>query len=192
MAAFITAFITYALSNFPLTFFIIGLIAALISLLTRRRGERPGRVLEEIFAFYLLFPIGISFFYNFVMHVFFGEMAAHFIGWQNSPFQAEVGFASLGFAIVGFLAFRGSHGLRIGAVVGPAFFLLGAAGGHVYQMIVAHNFAPGNAGVIFYMDIVIPVFGLLLLGMEQRRLRRTSTTSIVPPSRVSGEESLVR
>ena len=30
-------------------------------------------------------------FYNFVMHVFFGDMAAKFIGWQNSPFQAEVG-----------------------------------------------------------------------------------------------------
>ncbi len=34
--------------------------------------------------------------------------------------------------------------LRIGAVVGPAMFMLGAAGWHVYQMIAAHNFSPGN------------------------------------------------
>jgi hypothetical protein len=64
--------------------------------------------------------------------------------------------ASPGFAVVGFLAFRGSFGLRVAAVVGPACFLLGAAAGHVHQMITTHNFAPGNAGVIFYTDIAIP------------------------------------
>ncbi len=126
------------------------------------------KIREEIFAYFLLFEIGFSYFYNFVMHVFFGNMAAHFIGWQNSPFQAEVGFASLGFALVGLLAFRGSHGLRIGAVVGPSIFLLGAAAGHIRQMIVARNFAPGNAGIILYMDIIVPVIGLILLGLEQR------------------------
>ena len=42
-----------------------------------------------------------------------------------------MGFASLGFSVVGFLAFRGSFGLRVAAVVGPAMFLWGAAGGHV-------------------------------------------------------------
>lgn len=41
--------------------------------------------------------------------------------------------------------------------------MLGAAVGHAYQMITAHNFAPGNAGVIFYADIGLPLFGLMLL-----------------------------
>jgi hypothetical protein len=44
----------------------------------------------------MLFPIGISNLINFAFHVFFGDTAAKFIGWENSPFQAEVGFASLG------------------------------------------------------------------------------------------------
>jgi hypothetical protein len=35
----------------------------------------------------------------------------------------------------------------------------------------AHNFAPGNAGVIFYMDFIVPMFGFLLLWL-QRRLGR--------------------
>ena len=163
--------IVFALSNFPLTFLIIGLIAAALSLLFHRAQRSRARIREEVFAYFLFFPLGISFLYNFVMHVFFGDMAAGFIGWQNSPFQAEVGFASLGFAVVAFLAFRGSHGLRTGAVVGPSIFLLGAAAGHVRQMIVARNFAPGNAGVIFYMDIVIPLAGLILLGLERRGMR---------------------
>ena len=38
------------------------------------------------------FSIAIANFYNFVLHVFFGKTAAAFIGWQDSPFQAEVGF----------------------------------------------------------------------------------------------------
>jgi hypothetical protein len=46
--------------------------------------------------------------------------------------------------------------------------MLGAAGGHLYQMVTEHNFAPGNAGVVFYMDIVIPLFGLALLWLQHR------------------------
>jgi hypothetical protein len=102
------------------------------------------------------------------MHVFFSEMAAAFIGWQTSPFQKEVGFASLGFSVVGFMAFKGGAGMRLAALVGPACFLWGAAAGHVEQMVEAHNFAPGNAGVIFYTDILLPLFGLALLWMQSR------------------------
>jgi hypothetical protein len=35
-------------------------------------------------------------------------------------------------------------------------------------MIAEHNFAAGNAGVIFYMDIVNPMFGFLLLWARHR------------------------
>jgi hypothetical protein len=35
-------------------------------------------------------------------------------------------------------------------------------------MIQAHNFAPGNAGIIFYSDILIPVVGLLFLWTQRR------------------------
>ena len=118
-------------------------------------------IVEALFSYFLLFSIAIANFYNFVLHVFFGKMTAAFIGWADSPFQLEVGFASLGFAAVGLLAFKGSFDMRLAAILGPACFLWGAAGGHVYQMITAHNFAPGNAGVIFYSDILVPIVGLL-------------------------------
>ena len=93
--------------------------------------------------------------------------AAAFIGWQTSPFQKEVGFASLGFSVVGFMALRGSFGMRLAALVAPAFFLWGAAAGHVVQMVKVHNYAPGNAGVIFYTDILLPLFGLIVLWMQR-------------------------
>lgn len=88
--------------------------------------------------------------------------------WADSPFQFEVGTASLGFAAIGFLAEFRSFDLRLGAVIGPGIFTLGAAVGHAVQMITAHNFAPGNAGAIFYTDIVIPVSGFLLLWLQHR------------------------
>jgi hypothetical protein len=35
-------------------------------------------------------------------------------------------------------------------------------------MITAHNFAPGNAGVIFYTDILIPILGFMFLRLQRR------------------------
>ena len=167
--------IRFLLSNFTLTFFAIGLVIAAISLARQPRPLSTSVVVESVFAWFVMFAIGVTFFYNFVMHVFFGEMSARFIGWADSPFQFEVGTASLGFAVVGFLAFRGGFGLRTAAVVGPACFLLGAAAGHVYQMIAAHNFAPGNSGIILYTDIGIPVVGFVLLWLQHRfPVRETS------------------
>ncbi|KQV70453.1 DUF6790 family protein [Rhizobium sp. Root1220] len=36
-------------------------------------------------------------------------------------------------------------------------------------MAIVNNFAPGNAGVFFWMDIVVPLFGALLLWLQHRR-----------------------
>ena len=142
-------FIEFVLGNFTLTFLVIGLFFSLFVLSTKQKPLDRQQIIEAFFSYFLLFSIGISFLYNFIFHVFFAEMAASFIGWENSPFQYEVGYASLGFAIVGIIAFKQSLGFRVAAVIGPSFFLWGAAGGHIYQMITAHNFSPGNAGIIF-------------------------------------------
>jgi hypothetical protein len=156
------AVIGFLLSNFGLTLLVFGFAAALVAMAAGPKPVTQERAADVLLAYFLLFSIGIGYFYNFVIHVFFGDMAARFIGWENSPFQAEVGFASLGFAVVGFLAFRGGAGMRLAAILGPTFFLWGAAGGHVYQMVTAHNFAPGNAGLIFWADIFLPIIGLAL------------------------------
>lgn len=164
-----------ALKNFTVTMLIFGFVATAISLIKHSRVEplTQALVVEKLFAYFLLFSIGIGYLYNFIIHVFFAEMAAHFIGWANSPFQYEVGFASLGFGVVGVLAFRSSWGFRAAAVIAPAFFSWGAAGGHVYQMLTNHNFAPGNAGTVFWTDILMPTFGLVLLYLQHRTTKTT-------------------
>lgn len=147
----------------------MGLLAAIISIAQQPAAERDPR--EEILAFFLLFGVGFGFLYSGAMHIFFGPMVARFIGWADSPFQAEVGFASLGFGIVGILSFRGSFGLRLAAVVGPAVFALGAGGVHIKQMITAGNFAPGNVGLAFFADLFGPALGFVLLWLRYRRSR---------------------
>ncbi len=160
--------IRFILSNFTLSFLVLGLLVSGVVLLRAPKPFTAPVVIESLFSYFLLFSIGFSLLYNFVLHTFFGEMAAHFIGWKNSPFQAEVGFASLGFAVNGFLAFRGSFGLRAAAVTGPGLFLLGAGAGHIYQLITTGNSAPGNSGVILYMDFLLPIIGFVLLWLQYR------------------------
>jgi hypothetical protein len=158
----IGAVIAFVLSEFAFVFFVIGLIVALIAILRGRSA-----VGEALLRYYVLFPVAFLYLVNFVYHVFFGEMSARFIGWADSPFQTELGFASLGFAVVGFLAWRGSFPLRVAAVVGPAIFMLGAAAGHIYQIATQHNFAAGNSGLLLWMDVVIPLAGFLFLWMAR-------------------------
>jgi uncharacterized protein with PQ loop repeat len=169
-----TNFMTFIISNFTLTFFVVGLLCSLVDLSLRQKPLHKQQIIEALLSYFLLFSIGFSFLYNFIMHVFFAEMTAAFIGWKNSPFQYEVGYASLGFAIVGIIAFKQNLTFRAAAVIGPSFFLWGAAGGHVYQMISAHNYAPGNAGVIFWSDIILPIVAVALLYQQYMQERLVS------------------
>jgi hypothetical protein len=168
MAYLIRAAIGFVLSSYSLTFFFIGLLFSFVAIARARRPIAPAGIVEKLLSWHVFWAIGVDNLYNFVMHAFFGKMSAGFIGWADSPFQFEVATASLGFAAVGFLAAFRSFDLRLAAIVGPGVFLLGAAAGHIYQMVTEHNFAPGNAGVIFYMDIIVPLFGAILLGLQRR------------------------
>jgi hypothetical protein len=155
-------------ANYFVTFFIVGLLAGWISLINKPKPLGFSTVIEAFFSYYLLFTIGINNLLNFIFHVFFGDVAAKFIGWENSPFQAEVGFASLGVGIAGIIAFKASLPFRFATLIPPVCFSLGAAGGHIYQMIVAHNFSPGNAGLVLPIDIIIPVVGLMFLWLSYK------------------------
>ncbi|MEO9210191.1 MAG: DUF6790 family protein, partial [Ginsengibacter sp.] len=93
-------FIRFILSNFTLTFFIIGLIFSFVSLYKNRNGITTAIKVETIFKYFCFWAHGISWIYNGIMHTVFHSATASLIGWEDSPFQLEVGFASLGFGII--------------------------------------------------------------------------------------------
>lgn len=164
--------IELVLSNPSVTCLVVGLLCSIVVLTQQPKPLQNPQIIEALFSYILLFCIGIYFLYNFIIHTVYAEMAATFIGWENSPFQYEVGFACLGFGVVGVLAFRGSLGFRAASVIAPALFQWGAAGGHIYQMITMHNFTLGNAGIVFWADIFLPIFGLALLYYQQYQLKK--------------------
>ena len=144
MAGLIRATIVFVLSNYALSFFVVGLLFSLVGIARAQKPIGPAGNVEKLISWHVFWAIGVGYLYNFVMHGFFGQMTAAFIGWADSPFQFEVATASLGFAVVGFLAAFRSFDIRLAAIVGPGLFMLGAAAGHIYQMVTEHNFAPAT------------------------------------------------
>src|SRR5271167_1730136 len=104
LADLIKATITFVVTNYSLAFFMLGLVVSVFAIVRSTSSIDQPLVIEKLLAWYVFFSIGIDNFYNFVMHVFFGKMSAAFIGWADSPFQFEVGTASLGYAAIGLLA----------------------------------------------------------------------------------------
>jgi hypothetical protein len=156
----------FILGNFTLTFLVLGLIVSLTAIARVPKPVGAALVTEKLLSWFLFFSVGVSYLYNAVFHIFFGQMAASFIGWADSPFQFEVGTASLGMAVGGFLAAFRSFDLRLGVLVPFSIFTLGAAIVHVYQLAKTGNEAPGNAGVMLYTDFAVPLFGLVLLWLQ--------------------------
>ncbi|HWK66134.1 MAG TPA: DUF6790 family protein [Rhizobiaceae bacterium] len=159
--------IVFALSNFTLTLLVIGLIFSGIGIARASSPLKGPIVVEKLFFWFIFFSIGVAYCYNGVVHIVGHEMAAALIGWADSPFQIELGFASLGIGLVGLIAPWKSIHMRFAVIVPTACFLWGAAGVHVHSMITEGNFAPGNAGVIFWTDIIVPIIGLFFLWLQR-------------------------
>ena len=160
--------IAFLMENFTLTFLVLGALFSLVGIFRASRPLSAPVVFEKIFFWFLFFSIGCTYVYNGIFHVAAPDLAAKFIGWANSPFQIELGFASIGFGVVGLIAPWKSIHMRFAAIAPVACFLWGAAGVHVQGMIADGNFAPGNAGIIFWTDILVPLAGLCLLWLQNR------------------------
>jgi hypothetical protein len=90
-------------------------------------------------------------------HMFFPNPIADAIGWpQGNPFQWEVGLAGLLIGILGVMAAGQDRGFQLATVIAFSVFYLGAAAGHMREMVRERNFSPGNAGFIFRYDILAP------------------------------------
>ncbi len=151
--------IAFFLKNLPAVMLVLALVIGLF-------GKRDA---ASLLGWILLLPIGVSGLWAGITHVFFPQMAAKYIGWEVSPFQYEVGMADLAIGITACLAFWRAWEFRAAAICAASIFLLGDAVGHVRQMVSAGNFAPGNAGVPFYMDIFAPALAVALLFAADRR-----------------------
>lgn len=130
---------------------------ALAAALAKPKWESPNGFAEQALRWILLLSVGAQGVFTFVVHVFFPALSAANIGWDESPFQYEVGIADLTVGVLGIIAFWGNFSFRVAAAIAAIVWYGGDAIGHVRQMIVAQNYAPGNAGPWFWTDVLVPI-----------------------------------
>jgi hypothetical protein len=147
----------------------ISIIVAIVYLLIDKEPRTRHRVIGVFLLSLLMISIGISSLICFVGHIFFADQIAADIGWAaGSPFQREVGFANLAIGVLGITCIRLRGNYWIATVIATTIFLWGAAYGHIMDIIVHGNYAPGNAGGVLYDDILVPLITIVLLAAYVR------------------------
>lgn len=102
-------------------------------------------------------------------HIVFPDQVAGFIGWApGSPFQVELGFATLGMSCLGILSIWLRGWFWLAPVVSWSVFSLGATYVHVEDILAHGNLSPGNAGAILFYDAFVPLLAIALLVVHFR------------------------
>ena len=158
--------ITWVLENMTLATLVLALALGFMGGRRRRRLRRGGWE-PTVFWLMLLF-VGVSGLFSGVMHMFLPAEAAAAIGWSASPFQWEVGVADFMLGVLGGMAAWASRPFRWAVVVGLSLFFWGDAVGHLRQMWLANDFAPGNAGSWFWVDVIGPFVLMVAHGLNRQ------------------------
>ena len=112
-----------------------------------------------------LITVGVTSVFAFIGHTVFADTTAASIGWPaGNPFQSEVAVANLAVGVLGILCYWMRGNFWIASVIGFSIWWLGDAVVHIRSIVVEANYAPNNAGVTFYLDILIPAILIALLG----------------------------
>ena len=124
-----------------------------------------GGIVESFLLRFLVIIVGIGSLWAFPGYAFVADDVARSIGWPTGgPFQFEVALHNLAVGVLGVLCFWVHGGFWSATVIAFAVFGIGAAYGHIREMRLSHNYAPGNAGAILYIsDILLPLLLILLL-----------------------------
>ena len=144
--------ITFFLSNIPGFMFAGAILAALVL-------KNPTYFPERLMNWLLLLSVGVMNLWAGLFHVFAPEMAAKSIGWQDSPFQFEIGVSDIAIGIVAIASFWRSLEFKAAIVGYITLFYIGIAIGHVRQVILTGNMASNNFGLL----LVITVATLIML-----------------------------
>lgn len=156
----------------------VTIISISLHLYNTRNKSRKETVLEIVsnYTFGLAGWFGIS--SGLFGHIIYADEVAAGIGWPlDSGFQMELGFASIGIGLIGFLGFW-SRSFWLPFIIAKVTFMWGAGFTHILHIIEYGNFSPSNAGVILYWDIIVPfiLIGLYIAYRRERTRMRGETS----------------
>jgi hypothetical protein len=155
--------ISFVLANVEIPLFIVAMFTTIAKL---QRAAARHEIVTFAYTFWgevLFYCVGLGLIYVWYFHAFLASFTAPLIGWQPSPFEWELAWAQLGLALVAVLSLWRGYETRLAATLMFAVFSFGAAAQHIHFMTVAHDYAPGNAGLILWFgDLALPLLLLLL------------------------------
>jgi hypothetical protein len=147
-----------------LFFLVLGLVVGAVHVFLDRQPRTKGRVAEIFLLWLLVIAVGILSILAFISHTVYADTTAASIGWPaGNPFQSEVAVANLSVGVLGILCYWMRGDFWIATAIGFSVWYLGDAVVHIRSIVVEANYAPDNAGVTFYMDILMPVMLIALL-----------------------------
>lgn len=146
----------------------VTIISIAVHLFNTHNKERKESTLEII----TIYIFGLSGWFTIMSglfgHILYADEVAAGIGWPlNSGFQMELGFASIGIGIVGFLSFW-NRAYWLPFIIMKFIFGWGAGFTHILHMVRHNNFSPSNTGIILYWDFLFPIFMIVLYLIYQR------------------------
>ncbi len=151
----------------PYVILILTILMAILVVLISKIMSKPlnkERIVEIFLISFLVISVGFGGIWAFIGHFFLSAQVAANIGWApGNPFQSEVAFANLSIGVLGVLCYWIRDNFWTATVISSSIFLLGAAYGHIINIIQFSNYAPGNAGSVLYMDIISPIILIVLL-----------------------------
>jgi hypothetical protein len=165
---------------FTLIFPGIAIAGAALQLARSRRPRTLGHASEVFLVWFLVVWAGIGGVFTFLSHTLLAEQTARAIGWPTgNPFQSEVAVANLVVGVLGILCYWIREDFWLATVIATSVWLLGDAVVHIHDIVVNHNYHPGNAGLPFYFDILLPLL-LIVLEIIYRVSGAGSETGRVP------------
>lgn len=132
------------------------LLAAIVAVGQIVIGRAP--VAETLLLWLLVIKIGLGGLWAFLGHYFKSDDIARYIGWPaGNPFQKEVAFTNLALGTCGVMCLFFRDGFWLATIVFASVFLLGAFSVHLKDQKERGNKNPGNAGPVFFADILVPL-----------------------------------
>jgi hypothetical protein len=155
--------------------FYIQLAVTIISIGVHLFNTRSTNRKESVIEIIAIYTFGLSGWFSIMSglmgHIIYAGQVAISIGWPvNSGFQMELGFASIGIGLVGFLSFW-NKAYWLPFIIMKFIFGWGAGYTHILHMIQHDNFSPSNTGIVVYWDFLFPLvmIALYLLARRQQK-----------------------
>ena len=149
--------------------FVLGLVIGAVHLYRDKQPRTKRRVVETFLLWQLVISVGIASVLTFMGDAFFADRMAASLGWPaGNPFQSMVAVANLSVGVLGILCYWMRGNFWVATVIGFSVWWPGAAVVHIRDIVVSANYAPNNAGMTVYMDILVPVILIASLVYRDR------------------------